>query len=122
MEPIKDPIECYSEMDIVRKYEEVIWYLYPIAQRIPRQHGVLRDMFLTCLLQQPDLFYQAGKTNQIGKLYLADANLAQVRFWLRMLVNPRIKAMTRKQLQVSQVKLAEVGGMLGSWISKIRKG
>lgn len=122
MEPIKDPIECYPEMNIMRKYEEVISYLYPIAQRIPRQHGVVRDMFLRCLLAQPDLFYQAGKSNQISKLYAADANLAQLRFWFRLLVNPKIKCITHHQHQVALINLAEVGAMLGSWIAKTRKG
>ncbi len=122
MTPIKDPVECYQEMNIIRKYEEVISYLYPIAQKIPRAHGVVRDMFLRCLLLQPDLFYQAGKTNQISKLYLADANLAQIRFWLRMLITPKLKCMTNHQHQVALIKLAEVGQILGSWIIKVRKG
>lgn len=106
----------------MRKYEEVISYLYPIAQRIPREHGVVRDLFLKCLLTQPDLFYQAGKSNQISKLYAADANLAQLRFWFRLLVKPSIKRMSPKQQQVALILLAEVGAMLGSWIAKTRKG
>lgn len=122
MKPIKDPIECYPEMNIMRKYEEVISYLYPIAQRIPREHGVVRDLFLKCLLTQPDLFYQAGKSNQVSKLYAADANLAQLRFWFRLLVKPSIKRMSPKQQQVALILLAEVGAMLGSWIAKTRKG
>jgi hypothetical protein len=112
VEPIKDPIECYPEMNIMRKYEEVISYLYPIAQHIPRKHGIVRDLFLKCLLTQPDLFYQAGKSNQVSKLYAADANLAQLRFWFRLLVNPKIKGITAHQQQVALILLAEVGAML----------
>jgi hypothetical protein len=122
MTPIKDPVECYQEMNIIRKYEEVISYLYPIVQKIPRAHGVVKDMFMRCLLNQPDLFYQAGKSGQVSKLYLADANLAQIRFWLRMLVNPKLKCITPHQHQVCLIKLAEIGAILGAWIIKIRKG
>ena len=74
-------------MAISEKYERVIAYLYPIAQSIPRKHGVVRDMFLQCLLGQPDLFFQAGKSNQVSRIYAADAGLAQLRFWMRFLVS-----------------------------------
>ena len=67
-------------MSIVEKYERVIGYLYPIAQSMPRKHGVAREMFLKCLLGQPDLFFQAGKSTQVSKIYAADAGLAQLRF------------------------------------------
>jgi hypothetical protein len=106
-------------MAISEKYERVISYLYPIAQSIPRKHGVARDMFLHCLLSQPDLFFQAGKSNQISKIYAADAGLAQLRFWMRFLVS--IKCLTPHQLQTAQILVAEVGAMLGSWIKKRQK-
>lgn len=61
MEPIEESGRCYDQMAIVEKYERVVAYLYPIAQSMPRRHGVARDMFLQCLLGQPDLFFQAGK-------------------------------------------------------------
>jgi len=84
-------------MAIVEKYERVIAYLYPIAQSMPRKHGVAREMFLQCLLGIPDLLFQAGKSNQVSKIYAADAGLAQVRFWLRFLLS--IRAMTTHQRQ-----------------------
>lgn len=101
-------------MAIVEKYERVIAYLYPIAQSMPRKHGVAREMFLQCLLGIPDLLFQAGKSNQVSKIYAADAGLAHVRFWLRFLLS--IHAMTTHQLQTAQVLLAEVGKMIGAWI------
>lgn len=78
MNPTKDAAACYDQMVIVEKYERVIAYLYPIAQSIPRKHGVVRDMFLKTLFGQAELFYEAGKTNQIGKVYIADAGLAHL--------------------------------------------
>jgi len=66
MQPIKDSA-CFDQMAIVEKYERVISYLYPIAQSIPRKHGVARDMFLQCLMGVPDTLVQAGKSNQVSK-------------------------------------------------------
>ena len=107
---------CYDQMAIVEKYEKVIAYLYPIAQSMPRKHGVAREIFLQCLLGQPDLLFQAGKSNQVSKIYAADAGLAHVRFWMRFLFAQR--CMTSHQLSVSQTLVAEVGGMINAWIKR----
>ena len=114
MKPTEQATQCYDQMAIVEKYERVIAYLYPIAQSMPRKHGIAREMFLQCILGIPDLLFQAGKSNQISKIYTADAGLAQLRFWMRFLLS--IKAITIHQLQTAQVLLAEVGKMVGAWI------
>ena len=120
MEPIKEAGECYDQMAIVEKYERVIAYLYPIAQSMPRRHGVAREMFLQCLLGQPDLFFQAGKSTQVSKIYAADAGLAQLRFWMRFLVS--VRCMTVHQHQTAQVLVAEVGAMVGGWLKRKKQG
>jgi hypothetical protein len=120
MEPTGELTQCYDQMAIVEKYERVISYLYPIAQSMPRKHGVAREMFLACLLGQPDLFFQAGKSNQVSKIYTADAGLAQLRFWMRFLVS--IRCMTAHQLQTAQILVAEVGAMLGAWVKRRKQG
>jgi hypothetical protein len=119
MEPVKDLGTCYDQMAVVEKYERVIAYLYPIAQSIPRKHGVARDMFLNCLLGIPDALFQAGKSNQVSKIYAADAQIANLRFWMRFLLS--IHSLTTHQLQTSQILLAEVGSMLGTWIKRRQK-
>jgi len=121
MTPIKAINSEYSQMAIVEKYEKVIAYIYPIAQSLPRKHGVVRDMFLKAMFTQVDLFYIAGKSNQVSKIYDADAGLAHLRFWLRFLAMPSTCGITPHQHQVILSMLAEVGAMLGSWIAK-RKG
>jgi hypothetical protein len=118
VKPIEEATKCYDQMAIVEKFERVIAYLYPIAQSMPRKHGVARDMFLQCLLGQPDLFFQAGKSNQISKIYAADAGLAQLRYWMRFLV--QIRCMTPHQLQTSQVLVSEVGAMVHGWVKRRR--
>lgn len=78
MQPTEQATQCYDQMAIVEKYERIIAYLYPIAQSMPRKHGVAREMFLQCLLGVPGLLFQAGKSNQISKIYTVDAGLAQL--------------------------------------------
>lgn len=122
MKPVADAVQSYDQMAIVEKYEAVIAYLYPIAQSMPRKHGIARDMFLRCLLGQPDLFYQAGKSNQVSRIYAADAGLANMRFWLRFLVRPSLRGITPHQHKVALIMLSEVGAMVGAWLAKQRKG
>lgn len=106
---------------VVEKYEAFLAYFYRVAQNIPRQHGVVRDMFLRDLLGQVRLFNDAGKSGQVSKLYAADAGLQTMRFWLRFLSHEDRKLITVKQHQVGSVMLAEVGKILGSWIRKVQK-
>ena len=121
MTPESDEIQTYEPMAVVEKYETVISYLYPIAQNLPRKHGVARDMFLKCLLDQVKLFVEAGKSNQISRLYLADAGMSHLRFWLRFLSGADIKGITPKQVKTAQALLAEVGRILGAWIVKQKR-
>lgn len=101
-------------MRVLDKYERVVAYLYPIAQSVPRKHGTARELFLKCLLQLPESIVVAGKSNQVSKVYAVDAQLAYLRYWLRFLVS--IGRMTPHQQQVSQVMIAEVGGIVNGWI------
>ena len=71
------------QMLIVEKYEKLINYLYPILQSIPRTHGVAKNLVLTDLLIVPSMMMMiAGKTGQVSKLYLIDAQLVIVRYWM----------------------------------------
>lgn len=106
-------------MAIIEKYERVINYLYPIAQSMPRKHGVMRDMFLNCLLGLPKEIYRAGKTNHISKVYEVDAMIAELRFWMRRLFEN--KCLTTRQLQAAQALVAEVGSMVGTWVKRKRQ-
>lgn len=124
MEPTKEGFRNYDQMLIVEKYERVVNYLYPIAQNLPRKHGVARDMFLKALFGQIDLFMKAGKSNQISRCYEADAGLANLRFWLRFLADEKLRGMTKHQKETAQSLIAECGGILNKWINnmKAKKG
>ena len=121
MEPEKEVAQCYEQMNIVEKYETVIAYLCPIAQNIPRKHGVAKAMFIECLLEQVKLIVEAGKSGQISRLYVADAGLSQLRFWLRFLVSKQVRSITPHQVETAQVLIAEVGRLLGAWIVKQKR-
>lgn len=121
MEP-ENASQSYEQMLVVEKYETVINYLYPIAQNISRRHGVAKAMFIDCLLEQVKLFVEAGKSNQISRIYIADAGLSQLRFWLRFLSSKPIHGITHHQVETAQVLIAEVGRIVGSWIAKQRRG
>lgn len=121
MEPIKDAVLSYDQMAIVEKYEAVIAYLYPIAQNMPKKDGMARDLFLKCLLGQVQLFVEAGKSNQVSRLYIADAGISQLRFWLRFLSSRQVRSMSPHQCETALVLLAEVGKFMGAWIVKIKR-
>jgi len=115
--PKEAPKNCLL---IIEKYERFTAYLYPIIQRTPRAHGIVRDKFLTAMFEQVGLFMQAGKSGSISKLYAADANLAMLRYYMRF-YKEVLHHITPKQETYAQTLLHEVGSILGSWI-KTTKG
>ncbi len=119
---VRDGQASWSPMAIVEKYEQFIAYFYPVLQNVPRKHGVARDMALTAMFQQVEMFATAGKAKQISRLYIADANLSALRFWLRFMADPGRRLITPQQHKVALAKLAEVGKMLGTWIKSMKSG
>ena len=107
-------------MLIIEKHERVMAYLYPIVQRTPRCHAVLRDKFLHCLFDQADYIMQAGKSGHISKMYMADANLSMLRLYIRF-YREGIRHITTKQERHALALIAEVGKLLGAWINR-KKG
>uniref|UniRef100_UPI004048AFDA diversity-generating retroelement protein Avd n=1 Tax=Aliarcobacter sp. TaxID=2321116 RepID=UPI004048AFDA len=103
---------------IIEKYEDFTNYVYLILQNIPKKHGVLKEKIIQIVFEQVELFYKALKSNQKSRLYEADANLASIRFYLRFLANEKRKLISQNQHQTASIKLAEVGKILHSWISK----
>jgi len=109
-------VDSHDPLAIVQKYERFVNYFYPVAQNIPRAQGVLKEMFIRDLLGQVNLFIVAGKSNHIGRLYEADAGLAQLRYWLRFMSHKDRNLLTHRQHELGSMMLAEVGAMLGAWI------
>ena len=103
---------------IIEKYEDFANYIYLVLQNVPRKHGVLKEKIIHLVFEQVELFYKAIKSNQKSRLYEADANLASIRFYLRFLADEKRKLISQKQHQVASIKIAEVGKMLHSRLSK----
>lgn len=111
--PVSDP---HRALSIVERYEGAINYLYPILLNVSHKHRVLRDETLKVLLAQVGLFNDAAKSNQVSRLHLADAGLATIRGFLRLMADPSRKLLSRRQYEVAGVHMAETGAMLGGWI------
>jgi hypothetical protein len=99
----------------------MIEYLYPIAQNIPRKHGVFRDLLIEHLFHTAQLLADAIKVNQLNRCYLLDSAIAQLRLLTRFMVHHKRKMITEHQLEFVQEMIAEVGSMLGKWICRLKK-
>jgi RNA-directed DNA polymerase len=59
MEVLKDEFTSHKEMAIVERFGVFVDYTYPIAINIRRTHHVVRDMLITSMFEQANLFAQA---------------------------------------------------------------
>lgn len=69
----------HDQLVIVQKYETFLAYVYPIAQNLPRKHGVAKEMFLRDMLGQVELFIAAAEmldNNGVEQESLGQAFLA----------------------------------------------
>jgi hypothetical protein len=111
-----------DQMAIIEKYETFIEYAYPIANNIPRQHGAIKSVFLNLIVTLPGLIIEAGKTGQVSKLYVIDAKLSEIRYFLRFLSHSKRGIISVQQHRTMDTFLSEVGKMLGAWIKKKKSG
>jgi hypothetical protein len=116
-----DPSKEAYRLYMVEKYERVVDYIYPIAQSIPRKHGVFRELLIRQLFLVAEHLNIAIKANQLSRCYALDGSLSQLRLLMRFMVHHRRKMLTEHQLETAQVLIAEVGGMLGSWVKRLQK-
>lgn len=80
---------------VTQRYMGFVNYVYPMSINWSGKHRVFRDVFLGRALDQIALFNDAGKSNQVSRLYLADSGLATLREYLRFASNPARKLMSR---------------------------
>ena len=123
MDTLDDEFASQRQLRIIERFEGFINYMYPIALNIRRTHHVARDRLIGMMFEQVSMFSVAGKSGQVSKLYLADAGLADLRYMVRFLTDPKRKLMSKHQAEVAGIHLAETGNMLGAWIkTKAHKG
>ncbi|MGL4193181.1 MAG: diversity-generating retroelement protein Avd [Vibrio sp.] len=118
MNQYRDAVISSEQMQIIKKFDDAVNYLYPIMQSAPRNQGVLRDKILNALFEQVEMFITAGKSKQKSKLYMCDAGLSNLRYLIRFATHPTRKLLSKRQHQVALVKLSECGAMLNAWIKK----
>jgi hypothetical protein len=117
---IPDPTPT-AALAIVGRYEGAVNYLYPMLVNVSHKHRVLRDAMIAALFEQYRLFYEAAKSGQVSKIYIADAGLAHIKELLRFMAEPARKLVSRRQYEIASVHLAETGSMLGGWIRHAQK-
>ncbi len=115
---VRDENSSTEGLAIVEKYEAFVTYLYPILQTCPRKHGVLRDVVLGAMFVTIGDLHHASKSRQVSRLYSVDAQFATLRSHLRFLEH--IHVISPKQRTAALTLLAQPGGMLNSWIGKLR--
>lgn len=113
--------EPRAAMAVVQRFDGFVNYLYPMLTNTNRVHRVLRDTAIAAVFEQYRLFHAAGKSNQISRVYEADAGLAFLKELLRFMASPERKLVSRRQYEVASVHLAETGAMLGAWVKSAQK-
>ena len=113
--------EPRAAMAVVQRFDGFVNYLYPMLTNTNRVHRVLRDTAIAAVFEQYRLFHAAGKSNQISRVYEADAGLAFLKELLRFMASPERKLVSRRQYEVASVHLAETGAMLGAWAKTAQK-
>lgn len=110
----------YKGLEVIELYEQAFTVIYRRVQSYPRWHGRLRDTTLDRVCAFAGHLYTASKTNQISKIYDADARLAEIRYLLRVAAHNDIKAINADQLQAIQNLLYPVGARLHEWQDAVR--
>lgn len=124
-EQTTSPIEvhaCARGLAITQRYMGFVNYVYPILVNLSGRHRVFRESMLSTMFGQIGMFHEAAKSNQVSRLYAADAGLATLREFLRFAADPARRLLSRHQHEVADIHLAETGSMLGAWITKTQKG
>ena len=116
----RDENTSTDALAIVEKYETFVKYLYPIVQRSPKHHGVLRDAVLAEMFVTVGDLYHAAKSRQLSRLYQVDARFATLRSYLRFLASHEIRVLAPKSHAHALSLLSEPGRMLGAWQKKLR--
>ena len=110
-----------ASLAIAERFSVGVNYLYPLVLNVSRKHRIVRDALIAAMFDQQRLFYEAAKSGQASRLYVADAGLAHIKELLRFMSDPSRRLMSRRQYEIASVHLAETGNMLGGWIRHVQK-
>lgn len=117
--------ESLTQEDLVlmQKYQVFFNYTYNLLQTAPRRHRVFTDEFLRHLVELPLYLYKALKSDQIGRMYEADAGIAHIRTLLKFCPhkNPQRRIISVKQVEQAEILLSEVGGIFGTMLKNHKR-
>lgn len=108
---------------LIEKYQVFYNYIYNPLLTAPRRHKTFRDKFIETLLDQFQLLHEAIKSNQVSKVYLADAGIANIRSQLKLCPSKNVqrRILSLKQVENSEALLSEVGKILGKMLLGYKK-
>lgn len=112
-----------EQLVLIKNYNKFVDYVYNPIINTNRKHKILRDKVLDLILEQYKLFHIAIKSNQISRLYEADAGISIIRDSLRLLNHRRgdRRSLSSKQQAVAEILLSECGKIIGKMIINKRK-
>ena len=108
-----------QDLKVIEKYDQAVNYLYPIVQRMPHAHGAFRARLLEALVGLPEQIYAAAKSDQVTRVRLVDASLAEIRWLLRFATHKDRRLMTERNRETALVHLAEVGSLINAWEQRL---
>ena len=108
---------------LIEKYQTFFNYIYNPLICCNRRHRIFRDKFIETLLDQFKLLHEAVKSNQVSKIYLADAGIANIRSQLKLCPSKNVqrRILSLKQVENSEGLLSEVGKILGKMLLSYKK-
>lgn len=103
---------------LIHKYNSFVDYIYNPLNTAPKSQQVLRDVVLGCILEQYSLLHKAIKSGMVSRMYDADAGLATIKSYIRLLSNadPTRRVLSLKQCETAETLLSECGKILGTMI------
>ena len=108
-------------LQIIEKYDQFLDYIIPKIESMPRRYSQFRDRFLNVIYSVPEMIYLAAKTKQVGFLNKVDSAFATIRWFLRRAAHDKMRLVTHRQEELSNVYLAEAGKMLGAWLKRVKR-
>ena len=109
---------------IIEDYSDFIEYIYPVIQRIPRIHGVVKLQFLEAVFKLNDDLHLTVRNTSRSQVLLCKGRLDNVSYYLRFSVDKNRKVISRKQYNICGRLLKQVDNRLEEWLarcSKVRK-
>lgn len=111
----------YSETIFTKTYDLLTW-LMPITEGFPKS----QRFFMATRLQDTALdFYELivrarRVSDRAAVLFEADLKLEQLRLYLRLCVDPKVKLLSPGQYEHGARLADEIGRLLGSWIKRVK--